>query len=79
MPRRIRDVPVVVTCHDLLAVRGALGEATDTPASATGKRLQRWIVQGLEEADAHRLCFARYPGRRAAVDYRATTEIRRSN
>ena len=50
--RSIRDVPVVVTCHDLLAVRGALGEQTETPASATGKRLQRWIVQGLEEADA---------------------------
>lgn len=63
----IRDVPVVVTCHDLLAVRGALGEPTETPASATGKRLQHWIVQGLKEAaavacvsratlaDAHRL------------------------
>jgi len=32
------DVPVVVTCHDLLAVRGALGEDTGCPASATGKR-----------------------------------------
>ena len=50
--RALRDVPVVVTCHDLLAVRGALGEHTETPASATGKRLQRWIVQGLEAADA---------------------------
>lgn len=50
--RAIREVPTVVTCHDLLAVRGALGEQTETPASATGKRLQRWIVQGLEEADA---------------------------
>ena len=46
----IRDVPVVVTCHDLLAVRGALGEPTDTPASATGRFLQRWIVRGLEKA-----------------------------
>ena len=35
----IRRAPVVVTCHDLLAVRGALGEQTETPASATGKRL----------------------------------------
>src|SRR5437868_9780744 len=50
--RAIRDVPVVVTCHDLLAVRGALGEATDCPASATGKFLQRWIVRGLESATA---------------------------
>ena len=50
--RAIRDVPVVVTGHDLLAVRGALGEATDCPASATGKILQRWIVRGLESAAA---------------------------
>jgi glycosyltransferase involved in cell wall biosynthesis len=42
--------PVVVTCHDLLAVRGALGELTDCPATFTGKWLQRWIVAGLEKA-----------------------------
>ena len=47
----IRDVPVVVTCHDLLAVRGALGEDTGCPASVTGKFLQRWIVSGLRKAD----------------------------
>jgi len=46
----IREVPVVVTCHDLLAVRGALGEPTDCPATVTGKRLQRWIVAGLEKS-----------------------------
>lgn len=45
-------LPVVVTLHDLLAVRGALGEQTDCPASATGKILQRWIVRGLESATA---------------------------
>lgn len=44
--------PVVVTCHDLLAVRGARGEATDCPASPTGKYLQRWIVSGLRKASA---------------------------
>jgi glycosyltransferase involved in cell wall biosynthesis len=48
--RHIRGVPVVATCHDLLAVRGALGEQTDCPASATGKLLQSWIVAGLENA-----------------------------
>ena len=48
----IHGLPVVVTCHDLLAVRGALGEETETPASATGKRLQRWIVRGLEKSTA---------------------------
>jgi len=41
------NVPVVVTCHDLLAVRGALGEETDSPASWTGRILQRWIVASL--------------------------------
>lgn len=50
--RAVHDLPVVVTCHDLLAVRGALGEATDCPASVTGKYLQRWIVRGLENASA---------------------------
>lgn len=46
----IENIPVVVTCHDLIAVRGALGESTDCPASFTGKRLQRWILSGLEKA-----------------------------
>ncbi len=40
----------VVTCHDLLAVRGALGEETDCPASSTGQILQRWILSGLQKA-----------------------------
>ena len=44
-------VPSVVTVHDLLAVRGALGEPTDCPASGLGRRLQRWIVLGLGRAD----------------------------
>lgn len=50
--KRIGSVPVVVTCHDLLAVRGGLGEATDCPASLTGKLLQRWILAGLRRATA---------------------------
>jgi glycosyltransferase involved in cell wall biosynthesis len=48
--RHVRGIPVVITCHDLLAVRGALGEPTDCPASPTGKLLQRWIVAGLRAA-----------------------------
>ena len=47
----IKHVPVVVTCHDLLAVRGALGEETNCPASPTGKILQRWILRGLRRAN----------------------------
>ena len=45
-------LPWVVTCHDLLAVRGALGEDTDCPASRLGRRLQRAIVAGLSRAAA---------------------------
>ena len=48
--RHITGVPVVASCHDLLAVRGALGEQTDCPASLTGKWLQRWIIAGLRAA-----------------------------
>src|SRR5437588_10398851 len=48
----IACAPVIVTCHDLLAVRGALGEETNCPASATGRSLQRWILNGLRHADA---------------------------
>jgi glycosyltransferase involved in cell wall biosynthesis len=63
----IKRTPIVVTCHDLLAVRGALGEETNCPASVTGKFLQQWILRGLRrttvvacvsqttEADARRL------------------------
>ncbi|MDB6147305.1 MAG: glycosyl transferase group 1 [Spartobacteria bacterium] len=50
--KHCRDQPVLVTCHDLLAVRGALGEQTDCPASLTGRLLQRWILNGLGHADA---------------------------
>jgi len=47
-----RWFPVLVTCHDLLAVRGALGEDTDCPASGFGKRLQSAILRGLGRANA---------------------------
>ncbi len=43
--------PIVVTCHDLLAVRGALGEDTDCPASGFGKLLQAKILSTLRRAD----------------------------
>jgi glycosyltransferase involved in cell wall biosynthesis len=49
---RFQRTSVVVTCHDLLAVRGALGEETDCPASFTGKILQRRILRGLRRASA---------------------------
>ena len=44
---------VVVTCHDLGAVRGAFGEAAQTfcPASRTGRILQSWIRRSIGHAD----------------------------
>ena len=44
-------LPCVVTCHDLLAVRGALGEDTDCPATRLGRILQKKIRAGLARAD----------------------------
>ena len=43
--------PVLVTCHDLLAVRGARGEDTYCPASGFGKFLQAAILRGIGHAD----------------------------
>jgi glycosyltransferase involved in cell wall biosynthesis len=54
--------PLIITCHDMLAVRGGLGEDTDCPASFTGRILQRWILRGLRRADI------------VACDSRATVE-----
>jgi glycosyltransferase involved in cell wall biosynthesis len=46
----IRGKPVIVTCHDLIAVRGARGELPELRASCFGQRLQRWICEGLRRA-----------------------------
>ncbi len=71
--------PQVVTCHDLLAVRGALGEDTDCPASPSGVKLQKWILRSLDAAqhvacdsaytrdDLQRLLPRRPPGRSSVV------------
>jgi len=48
----LNKIPNIVTCHDLLAVRGGLGQDTDCPASWTGRMLQRWILRGLKKARA---------------------------
>lgn len=46
----IRHVPHVVTCHDLLAVRRALGEFGGERTRWSGRRLQGMIRCGLREA-----------------------------
>jgi glycosyltransferase involved in cell wall biosynthesis len=56
--KALRGAPNVVTCHDLLAVRGALGEVPDCPATRMGVRLQKWILRGLGRA-GHIACVTR--------------------
>ena len=48
---RLRDKPVLVTCHDMLAVRGAMGELPEMRASLFGRLLQLWIRRGVRRAD----------------------------
>ena len=41
-----------ITCHDVLAIRGALGyKDAFCPASSTGKILQNWILNNLKKAN----------------------------
>jgi hypothetical protein len=47
---KLRGKPVVITCHDMLAVRGALGEIPEMQSSLFGRLLQRWIRRGLRRA-----------------------------
>lgn len=46
----LQNIPHVVTCHDLLAIRSGLGEFSEYQTSWTGKILQRMIVKGLKQA-----------------------------
>lgn len=55
--RYLKDVPKVVTCHDLLAVRSALGEVPENPTKWSGRRLQSMILGGLNKAD-HVACIS---------------------
>lgn len=42
--------PTLVTCHDMLSVRGAMGELDQMRASRFGVYLQRWVCRGLMRA-----------------------------
>jgi glycosyltransferase involved in cell wall biosynthesis len=48
--RYLANTPNVVTCHDVLAIKSALGEVPENAVSATGRRLQRMILNGLRLA-----------------------------
>lgn len=45
--------PSLITAHDALAIRSALGHFPQNPTRASGVQLQRWILRGL--AGAHRI------------------------
>jgi len=70
-----KDKPTVVTCHDMLAIRGALGEETDCPASFLGRLLQRWIVSGLRRA-TRVACVSQYTFNDARRILRKTENLR---
>jgi glycosyltransferase involved in cell wall biosynthesis len=53
--RYMRSIPHIITCHDLLAIRSALGEIPQNHTAWTGRRLQRLIVKGLTRAQ-HVVC-----------------------
>jgi glycosyltransferase involved in cell wall biosynthesis len=48
--RVLSGVPNIVTCHDLLAIRSALGEVPQNQTGWSGKRLQSIILAGLNRA-----------------------------
>lgn len=45
----------LITCHDLLAIRGARGDIPGYSVGRTGRLLQRWIFSGLRRAQ-HVVC-----------------------
>lgn len=42
--------PNLITAHDALAIRSALGDFPENPTRWSGVRLQRWILRGLSRA-----------------------------
>lgn len=42
--------PSLITAHDMLAIRSALGHFPQNPTGRTGRLLQRWILNGLKTA-----------------------------
>jgi glycosyltransferase involved in cell wall biosynthesis len=46
-----KGLPVLITCHDLIAIMGAFGGLEGAAVKWTGRRYQRMILWGLREAD----------------------------
>ncbi len=53
--KHIGSFPHIVTCHDLLAIRSALGEIPRVQTRWSGRQLQRMILKGLNRAQ-HIVC-----------------------
>jgi len=50
--KKLTKVKCLITCHDLIAIRTALGEFKTAPkTSLLGKKLQSWILKSLNKAD----------------------------
>ena len=46
------NIPILITCHDLIAIRQAKNEFKESPkVSKTGKLLQSWILNSLKDAE----------------------------
>ncbi len=54
----LRQRPLVVHAHDLLALRSALGELPQNPTRFTGRLYQRYIRRGFSQA-RHFICISR--------------------
>lgn len=48
----LRGKPHLVTCHDMLAIRAALGEISEFAVGLTGRIYQRWVLRSLRKAQA---------------------------
>jgi glycosyltransferase involved in cell wall biosynthesis len=46
----LKGKPNVITCHDMLAIRSALGEIPQNLTRWSGRVFQRWILRGLKQA-----------------------------
>lgn len=46
----LENIPHIVTCHDLLAIRSGLGEFPEYKTRWTGRQLQKMIMKGLNQA-----------------------------
>lgn len=84
----LQGIPSVITCHDLLAIRSALGEDPEHSTRWSGRIYQRWILNGLRQATrvvcvssrsrADLLRLTRVPPERTSLVYNALNHAYRA-